>query len=804
MQVNAIPGAGIRRFLASVLVSFAVSNSASAQSWVEVKVPHFTVLSDSGIDSARDMARQFEDVRTALLTVWPWTRADLDRPVKVFAVRNEEGLTRFAPGVGPTVGSYAIEGPDGHYIVVRTDSTISAANPYRLAFGAYILTVLNATSSRPLPTWFALGIAEVMSTTATKDASIEVGRPIPEHVRTLRITGHFSPAALTGIRAGNTRAASVSPAVFSASSWAFAHLLLYGEDFRYRAALDHYWKLLMDGTHTPQAAFTTAFGRFGTVDDLDVALRNYLSKSRWPFVTLSVDRTSSAYSFSARSVADNEFAGLLAHVLAASGHPNEAKSELQRVTTDPASIAVHEAEGMVADLGRDTSAALTAYSKAIGLGSEHFYSHLRWAVLNRERADTDWAAVTDALERARSLNPRYGTTHRVLGEVLWQRGLHDDAVISLQRAVAVAPGDTESRQELVRMLVAAGRPAEATAIAAEAGLTVPTPAEVAMQPQELVRQLAARLAASRVGASGVAQGAVSGLPEAPPPPPPPPPNGRIRVGGDIPPPARTKHVPPVYPPSAASARVQGAVVVEATIGVDGKIEDARVHQSVPLLDAAALTAVKQWEYTPTRLNGVPVPVIMTITVQFALTDSDPSTPPSAASQGSTIDLGADDPPTLQATRSSDYRFLGLRLGLTQAEALNIVKTNSRLLVQADVNNPLRLYVYGRNADGTRGPSLLYLIWEQGDASMRRMTVFQDSRMALAPSFQRLLTLEAVDDNSAFKKRFLGDATRTGSREIPLARVRQITHYYDKIGLEITDQRLGEVRSVVFALVAQAN
>ena len=46
--------------------------------------------------------------------------------------------------------------------------------------------------------------------------------------------------------------------------------------------------------------------------------------------------------------------------------------------------------------------------------------------------------------------------------------------------------------------------------------------------------------------------------------------------------------------------------------------NARVLRSVPLLDQAALDAVRQWQYTPTMLNGVPVPVIMTVTVTFTL------------------------------------------------------------------------------------------------------------------------------------------------------------------------------------------
>ena len=67
---------------------------------------------------------------------------------------------------------------------------------------------------------------------------------------------------------------------------------------------------------------------------------------------------------------------------------------------------------------------------------------------------------------------------------------------------------------------------------------------------------------------------------------------------------------------AQSARVAGAVTIEVTIGADGKVDDAKVVRSIPLLDQAALDAVRQWEYTPTLLNGVPVPVLMNVTINF--------------------------------------------------------------------------------------------------------------------------------------------------------------------------------------------
>ncbi|HYT75567.1 MAG TPA: TonB family protein [Vicinamibacterales bacterium] len=92
----------------------------------------------------------------------------------------------------------------------------------------------------------------------------------------------------------------------------------------------------------------------------------------------------------------------------------------------------------------------------------------------------------------------------------------------------------------------------------------------------------------------------------------------VRVGGDIAVPIKILDVKPVYPAEAQQARVTGIVIIEATIAPDGTVGDARVLRSIPLLDRAALDAVRHWRFTPTVVSGVAVPVIMTVTVNFSL------------------------------------------------------------------------------------------------------------------------------------------------------------------------------------------
>jgi TonB family protein len=92
----------------------------------------------------------------------------------------------------------------------------------------------------------------------------------------------------------------------------------------------------------------------------------------------------------------------------------------------------------------------------------------------------------------------------------------------------------------------------------------------------------------------------------------------IRVGGFVQPPTKVRDVAPVYPDIAKAAHVQGVVILECVIGPDGRVTDVHVLRGQPLLEGAAVDAVRQWLYRPPRLNGRPIAVVMTVTVKFTI------------------------------------------------------------------------------------------------------------------------------------------------------------------------------------------
>lgn len=147
----------------------------------------------------------------------------------------------------------------------------------------------------------------------------------------------------------------------------------------------------------------------------------------------------------------------------------------------------------------------------------------------------------------------------------------------------------------------------------------------------LIQEEAARALAA--GASGVREanarlilcGSESCTPWSERPQPPPPPSTDQPGTGNLPqesvrPPVKLSAPPPAYTPAARSARVEGSVVVLATIDRDGRVVGVEVLSGLPFgLSEAAAETVLGWTFRPAELDGEPVPVFYNLTVHFALT-----------------------------------------------------------------------------------------------------------------------------------------------------------------------------------------
>jgi TonB family protein len=119
--------------------------------------------------------------------------------------------------------------------------------------------------------------------------------------------------------------------------------------------------------------------------------------------------------------------------------------------------------------------------------------------------------------------------------------------------------------------------------------------------------------AAQAPAAGAAAAAPPPLPSPPPPQPP-----AQRIGGNVAQSNLVSNTVPVYPPLARAARIQGVVLLQTFISKTGQVTDVSVLSGHPLLNEAAMDAVRQWQYRPTLLNGQPIDVVTTVSVNFSM------------------------------------------------------------------------------------------------------------------------------------------------------------------------------------------
>jgi TonB family protein len=241
----------------------------------------------------------------------------------------------------------------------------------------------------------------------------------------------------------------------------------------------------------------------------------------------------------------------------------------------------------------------------------------------------DFEKTIAALEAAEQLDPTDPTAAQIVATYYWEKAFRDHQLLPADQLRYVMSGIAATDRALALK-------ADYVDALTYKNLLLRLRSQLETDPvlkQQLVaeadalRNRAIELNKQRTAINGGNDGVALGPVPPPPPPPPPVADGAaesasgmapVRVGGNIRTPTKIRDVRPAYPPEAQAAGIQGVVIIEATIDVEGHVGDAKVLRSIPQLDEPALTAVRQWEFTPTKVNGVPVPVVMTVTVNFSL------------------------------------------------------------------------------------------------------------------------------------------------------------------------------------------
>jgi tetratricopeptide (TPR) repeat protein len=484
-------GAAVAGLIATT-AALGVSPQAAyaADTWMEIKAPHVTMIANGGTRDARTLAWQLEQIRSVLVTILPWAKVDLDRPFVALAVNNESRMRALLPtlwqgGAAARPVSVWVTGPDRHYLAIRSDERAEDRlhiNPHVNAYFAYVSLVIQNSLQAEMPLWFTRGLAGVLSNTIVRDSHMLVGPPIPWHLRELRTRPRLRLATLMGATRESRELVGEGLAHFDAQAWALVHFVLFGDGGVRAAKLDQFFNLVTaGGTHAAAQAEA-----FGPIEQLEGEFVRYLGRDIFEFAKVPIDDSVRKEKFGERAVPPAEASTTLALFHVSVGQTTEARAAIAEARkAGGASADSHLAEALLLRSEGTEEAVRPALERAVAEGSTNAYVHYELARLQwqAEASPESLAAREKLLRRAAELNPRWSWTFALLADVRSQLG-QADASDWVVRAVRLAPMESAHRLTAGVVLLRAGRHAEALK-AVEAALTLAANDEDRQRAREL-------------------------------------------------------------------------------------------------------------------------------------------------------------------------------------------------------------------------------------------------------------------------------------------------------------------------------
>jgi len=302
---------GCRRPFVACLLLVLVFHPRSAlaqDGWIEVRSPHFAVVSDAGEERARRVATMLETIREVFVRGLPGVAPREGPPLEVFAVKDQDELRELLPRFAERdrrrmpLGVY-VPTADKNFIVLLESAR--GENPYETVFHEYFHSLASPVIPWA-PAWFHEGIAEFWENTIIKKDTVETGRPSEASLATVRNERWMSFEEL--LSADRTFTNSLSArwtTVFYAQSWLIIHYMMLGDRTgRLREGITPYLQLTMNCQPSVDAFEAV----FGDLEDFEQLLRQYLRRFQFQAIEIDKPRNIDAESYSATVLSEDQLA----------------------------------------------------------------------------------------------------------------------------------------------------------------------------------------------------------------------------------------------------------------------------------------------------------------------------------------------------------------------------------------------------------------------------------------------------------------------------------------------------------------
>jgi predicted Zn-dependent protease len=427
--------------------------------WLRVETDHFVFFSNANERNTRRIAVNLERLRGVLTQLTPGSVLASERPIYLYVFDGNVAMTPYKPlyeGKPANVAGFFFTRPEATYMVMQAEA---GEDVERILYHEFLHYVLG-NNYGSLPPWFNEGMAELYSTFKSNDQNAEIGRPVADHIRTLREGNMIPLSQLFAVERGSKDYnEGYRQGIFYAQSWALVHYLLLGNPER-RGPTLQFFQEVAQGKPAPEA-FNRAFQ--GNQAQIEKELRDYVRRSLFNYVQVPV-KPASEVAVRLEPLPRQETLTRLGDLLLDQREPARlAEAEKHYRAALEAAPGYGPAQAglcRVDSIAGRATAALACYEKAAQALPGDYAVQLQYARLLREQGtdEAGLAKAREALTRATALRPDSGEAWLELSAT-WEKSetFPPEAIRALENTFRLRPGDATVAEYLVLAYVRSGQ-----------------------------------------------------------------------------------------------------------------------------------------------------------------------------------------------------------------------------------------------------------------------------------------------------------------------------------------------------------
>ncbi len=464
-----------------LLAAALASARDKAETWTEVRSPHFVVITNSSEKQGRRVADQFERMRDVFHAAFPKLQIDPGSPIIVLAVRDEKGFKALEPEAYLAKGSLQLGGlflraPDKNYVLMRLDA--EGEHPYSVVYHEYT-HLLVGKAAEWMPLWLNEGLAEFYQNTEIRDKDALLGEPSRDDIMLLRQTRLLPLAILFTVDQKSPYYHEENKgSIFYAESWALTHYIEVKDNKDKTTRLAQYSDLLIQKVD-PVIAATTAFG---DLKQLQSALETYIHQAAFSYFKMGTTTAVDESAFKADVMTPGQADAVRADFLAYNERTADARALIDQVLQEyPNNVQAQETLGFMEFEQHHLDEARKRYAQAVQLDSQNYLAHYYFAAISMMNTvgPADEAQIEGSLRASIKLNPSFAPSYDRLAAFLGarRRNLEDARMMGLT-AVSLDPGNAGYRINVANVLLGMGQGDNAIKVLENAAKLATSPEEI--------------------------------------------------------------------------------------------------------------------------------------------------------------------------------------------------------------------------------------------------------------------------------------------------------------------------------------